>query len=164
MRYTLAGAAALVAFVAAPSARADEVTFKEAYKIAQEASLNGTLFMARVENQNAIFGFYFEREGRVNEIEVSRKKGTIVKNKDSERDGSGKTGVAADVLALIQKNTKEKTKLPMGRLLEIASEALKDTPFTKMSFDKVGDKLIVRVGEGAVIDAQTGAVTVTPKK
>jgi hypothetical protein len=100
----------------------------------------------------------------VNEIEVSKLKGKIVKNKDSEADGPGKTGVAADVLALLQKNAKEKTKLPMGRLLEIASEALKDTPFTKMSFDKDGDKLIVRVGDEAVIDAQTGVVTKTPKK
>jgi hypothetical protein len=163
-RFTLAGAVALVALSVAPSAKADEVTFKQAYAIAQEACPDGTLFMARYESQNTIFGFYFQRLGRVNEIEVSKSKGKIVKNKDSEKDGSGKAGVAADVLALIQKNTKEKTKLPMGRLLEIASESLKDTPFTQMAFDKDGDRLIVRVGEGTVIDAQTGAVTVAPKK
>ena len=132
VRFGFTTAVALVAFATAgTSARAQdsEITFQEAFVIAQKAVPGGTLFKARVEQAGTIFGFYFEREGRINEVEVSKRRGRIVKQKDSKDDG-----VAADVLALIEKNAKAKKKLPVGRLLEIAGESLKDTPFSDLTY------------------------------
>lgn len=163
VRFGLTTAVALVAFAASGTSAQAQVTFQEAFAIAQKAVPGGTLFKARIEQANTIFGFYFEREGKINEVEVSKRGGKIVKQKESN-NGPGNSGVSEDVLALIQKNAKAKTKLPIGRLYEIASESLKDTPFSGLTFDKDGDRLVVKVGEEIVINAETGDVTRTPKK
>ncbi len=123
--------------------------------IAQTEVPDGLLMRGRTENKpsGTVFGFYFWRKGRIVEIEIN-KIGKVVKKKDAQ-DPEDVKDINPDVAELIGKSLK--SKLPEGRLLEIAAENLKDSPVGEVKYEKDGDTLILNVG-GVRINATTGAV------
>ncbi len=142
----------------APAARADdppEVTFEQAMATAQAQVPEGTLIRARVEGTN--FGFYFWQRPRVVEVEISKSQ-SFKKRVKKE----GEDEVSQDVLDMMQKMTRGKTKLPDGRIAEIAGGTLNGTPFKDMTYKVVDGRLVAQVGDN-LIDAQTGKVTPAPK-
>jgi hypothetical protein len=153
-------ALAAPAAVARPGPGATANRFQLALPIAQKHAPNGQLISARLEQGGSVFGFYFFTSGSVVEVELSASSFAVIKTASTKTD---KSKVSADVIALIQKNAKEGIKLPEGRLLEIAGETLKDTPFTDLSYGKSGDTLVFTVG-GKSFDAQTGQPVETPGK
>ncbi len=147
--------AAFVVVADAASARAD-VNFQQAFAKAQAATDGGQLILARVEKNGTVYGFYFRVNTKITEVEISRT-GKVVKKVTTEDEDT--KDVSKDVIALIEKQVKGKNKLPEGRLLEIAADNLKDTPFSELKYTKVGDVLVVQIGNEFTIDAQTGKVT-----
>jgi hypothetical protein len=140
----------------APAARADdppEVTFEQAMATAQAQVPGGTLLRARVEGTN--FGFYFWVRPRVVEVEIS-------KNQNFKKRVKQDDEVSQDVVDMMEKMTRGKTKLPDGRIAEIAGGTLNGTPLTGMTYAIVGGRLVAQVGDN-LIDAQTGKVTPAPK-
>ena len=139
----------------APSARATEepeLTFAQAMAIAVRQVPDGTLVRARVEGANA-FGFYFWVRPKIVEIEIS----TSGSLKKRIKQGEGDEEVSKDVLDMMQKMLRGKTKLPDGRILEIAGKNLKNTPAKDLKYE-IKDGRLVAVTGGLTIDAQTGAV------
>jgi len=126
--------------------------FQKALTTAQELVPEGILIKSRVEKAGKVFGFYFLQNGFIREVEISIT-GKVVK--DEKSDAADTKVVSADVLKLIGQKKAAKTKLPDGRLLEIAAESLKDAPFSEMIYEKVGDTLVLKVGD-LVLDATTG--------
>jgi uncharacterized membrane protein YkoI len=127
--------------------------FKAALSIAQGEVPNAQLIRARIEQKKSVqvFGFYFWLEGRVYEVEVN-KRGKVVKKTTGEIED-----VSEDVVKLVDKQKNARAKLPDGRLMEIASDALKNTPLSNLQYEKDGDKLVLRIGD-LVIDAATGKI------
>jgi hypothetical protein len=159
----LAVVSAIALFVFGSTSRAQTpVTFIQAYAIAQKAASPMHLIKARSEKGG--YGFYFYGNGRIREIEIMDKTGEIKKDKESEVGDKGAKGVSADVLRLFDKQVQAKVKLPEGRILEIATEALKDTPLADLTYDKDGDTLVVKIGKDLVLNAETGKVISGEKK
>jgi len=147
-------ALAFFSFVSAPAAvRAEdepELTFEQAFMIAQRQVPDGTLIRARVEGAS-VFGFYFWQRPRVVEIEIQRNGNLRKRVKSDEGDE-----VSKDVLDMMQQLTRGKTKLPDGRILEIARKKLKDTPLKEVKYVNDNGKLVVDAGNGVRIDPVTG--------
>ncbi len=144
---------AVAFFGAVPAARADEeMTFEQALVAAQAQVPNGTLIRARAESNN-VFGFYFWQRPRVVEVEINKSLNIKKRVKKSDEED-----VSKDVLDLMEKMTRGKTKLPDGRILEIATGALKGTGITSLTYTKKDDRLVVVVGD-VQIDAETGKTT-----
>jgi hypothetical protein len=120
--------------------------FAAAYQVAQREVPDAQLLKARVEG--VLFGFYFWVGDRIVEVEINKDK-KVVKKKDQRDDKD----IPQDVLQMLQK--KGRAKLPPGRLLEIAAENLKDTPLSGLTYTKVGDNLVLQVGD-LKLDAGTG--------
>jgi len=143
---------------AAPAARADdkELTLEEALVIAQAQVPHGALFRARTEKN--VHGFYFWLRPEIVEIEVSKNRSVkkVVKK-------AGETEVSQDVLDMLAKMVKGKTKLPDGRILEIAAGQLKGSGINSLSYKKKDDRLVMEVGD-VQIDAETGKTTAVPAK
>lgn len=135
--------------------------FQKYYKIAMSVEPKGQLMRSRVEskpNGTTVMGFYlYDRNDRILfEREIDMKSSAIVKDTSKEL-----SAVAADMANLISKKADAKAKLPDGRLMEIASEHMKDKAFTEMKFEKVGDTLVLTAGEVS-FDAETGKVVEKP--
>lgn len=152
-------ATALVASAgfAADKPKASVSDFQKNLKIAMSVEPSGQLMRSRVENKpngKIVMGFYlYDRNNRLLfEREVELKTGTIVK--DTSKTLSA---VAKDMANLISKQTDAKAKLPDGRLLEIANETMKDSTFNEMKYEKVGETLVLTVGDTS-FDAATGKV------
>jgi len=139
---------------AAPTVRAEEepeLTFGQALAIAMRQVPDGTLIRARVEGAG-VFGFCFWVRPKVVEVEIA-KNGTLKKRVKS----GGDEEVSKDVLDMMEKMTRGKTKLPDGRILEIAGKNLKNTPLKDLKYEIKDGRLIAQVG-GLAIDAQTGNI------
>jgi hypothetical protein len=121
--------------------------FQEAFQIANPDGLF-RLVVARQEKVG-VYGFYMlDLNGNPIEREVSKKK--IIKDAGGDKDK-----ISEDVLKLLAKSFKAKTKLPDGRLFEIAKEQLKDTPFTEVKYENKDGNLVISFGDTS-IDATTG--------
>ena len=85
------------------------------------------------------------------------------RNKDSKsvvkKEGKGK--VSKDVLEAVEKMTRGKTKLPDGRILEIAAGELKGAGIKTLTYALKDDKLVVQIGD-LQIDAETGKTSIVP--
>jgi uncharacterized membrane protein YkoI len=150
----LTGALVATVVIASSISAQDKPTasgFANALVIAQEQVPAAQLIRARTEVRRGVqlYGFYFHYQGRVVEIEVNQK-GIIVKNTAEDGDK-----VSSDIAQLIEQQKKGKKKLPEGRLLEIAGDALKNTGISEIQYLRQGDRLVIRVGD-LVLDAQTG--------
>jgi len=146
--------------LAAPAAAQSGSTagpFQNAFNVAQHQVPGGQLLMARVEGAN--YGFYFYVNGHIIEVEISGT-GKVIKYKD-EKDPNDIKDIPPEALALLGK--RGKTKMPAGRLMEIAADNLKDTPLSSMFYAVVDDRLVFRAGD-LVLDADTGKVISTKKK
>jgi len=128
--------------------------FQKAFAVAQDAVPGGQLIRARVEMNGKVGGFYFWLDGKMYEIEVSLSTLRVIKQAVSP-SAVNTPQVSADVLKLIGQQKAAKTKLPEGRLLEIAGEALKDTGISEVKYTVVDGKLLFQVGD-LVLDAATG--------
>ena len=64
--------------------------------------------------------------------------------------------VSKDVMAMLSTN-KGPAKLPLGRLMEIAKDSLKNTPFDGMTYE-VKDGTLYMVFGDTMINTQTGEV------
>lgn len=148
--------------VAADKPTATTSDFEKNFKIAMTVKPTGQLMRTRVENKpngTTVMGFYlYNRDDRLLfEREVEMKSGTIVKDTSKELGA-----LAADMANLIMKKTDAKAKLPDGRLLEIAGETMKDKAYNEIKYEKVGESLVLTVGDVS-FDAETGKVVEKPK-
>ncbi len=148
--------------VAADKPTASTGDFQKYLKIAMSVEPTGQLMRSRVEskpNGTTVMGFYlYDRNNRLLfEREVEMKSGSIVKDTSKELGA-----LAADMANLISKKADAKAKLPDGRLLEIAAETMKDKTFNEMKYEKVGESLVLTVGDVS-FDAETGKVVEKPK-
>jgi hypothetical protein len=144
-------------FAAAPTARAEEqdLTFEQALAIAQSMVPDGILIRGRVEGD--VFGFYFWQRPRVVEIE-------IMKNKNlKKRVKSDEEKVSDDVMSMMERMTRGKTKLPDGRIMEIAKKSNNNSPIKNYQIKKQDDRVVVQIGD-TLIDAETGKVTKVEQK
>ena len=132
----------------------DELTFGQGLAIAQAQVPGGVLIRGRVEGD--FIGYYFWVKPDVIEVEVPRKKDSksVVKKE-------GKSKVSKDVLEAVEKMTRGKTKLPDGRILEIAAGELKGAGIKSLTYALKDDKLVVQIGD-LQIDAETGKTSVVP--
>ena len=148
----------------APTARADdkgggskadaEMTFDQGLAIAQAQVPGGVLIRGRVEGD--FIGYYFWLRPEVIEVEVLRDKAV---KKVVKKEGPGK--VSKDVLDAMEKMTRGKTKLPDGRILEIAAGELKGAGFKSLTYAIQDDRLVAQIGT-VQIDAETGKTTAIP--
>lgn len=142
--------------------------FQESLKIAKQNPPEGQLISSRVETKSdgtQVYGFYFldRTTGQMFEREVSLATGKVVKDTskaDKTKAGAGnkkdeKDEVSKDMLALLEKKITGKSKLPEGRLMEIAAKQLKDATISEMKYEKVGDDLVMTFGD-LQINAETG--------
>lgn len=157
---------AVSALVASTASAADPTApvsdFQKYYKIAMSVEPTGQLMRSRVEskpNGTTVMGFYlYDRNNRLLfEREVDLRSGSIVKDTSKEL-GS----LASDMADLIAKKADAKAKLPDGRLMEIAAEHMKDKAFNEMKYEKVGESLVLTVGDVS-FDSETGKVVEKPK-
>ena len=125
-------------------------TLLEDLRIAQAEAGRGSVLLRARPEAGGLSGFYFFINGRIVEIEIRNKK--IEKNTDKD-----KIPVAKDVIPLIEKMNKGKTKLPDGRLIEIAMESLKDSSIKNLEYKVVDGKLMMQIGD-LLIDAETGKI------
>jgi len=137
------------------SAQATNVNFGQAYALAQAKAPKGQLVKARQEKNNTIFGFYFLVKNKLTEIEISAT-GKVVKIND------GTDPIPQDVQTMLQQN-KGKAKMPVGRLMELSSEALNGIQPTSVAYAVVGKKLVFKADD-VVLDARTGEVVSKGKK
>jgi len=131
--------------------------FELALITAQAQVPDGQLLRGRVEGLKTggvNFGFYFWRNNRVIEIEISQSGGDVLKAKDEQKPEDVKD-INKDVALLVGKSLK--SKIPEGRLLEIAADNLKGTKLSDVKYEKDGDKLVLVIGD-VRIDASTGQV------
>ena len=131
--------------------------FELALIAAQAQVPDGQLLRGRVEGLKtggANFGFYFWRNNRVIEVEISQTGGDVLKVKDEQNPEDVKD-INKDVALLVGKSAK--SKIPEGRLLEIAADNLKGTKLSDVKYEKDGDKLVLVIGD-VRIDAATGQV------
>jgi hypothetical protein len=115
---------------------------------------------SRLEQAGKLFGFYFWKDGKLYEIEVNVTTLDVVKQVVTDDTNTSDTTkkkpkVSADVVKLIGQQKAAKTKLPEGRLLEIAADALKDTNISGVEYAIMNGKLVFKVGD-LVLDAATG--------
>jgi len=143
---------ALTGTASAQKEGANAEQFQNALGIAQSLVPDGTLIKARVEKMGTIFGFYFFKGGLIHEIEISPI-GEIVKKETS--DATDTKVVSADVLKLIGQQRAAKTKIPEGRLLEIAGASLKKAPFKEIVYDTIDGQLVIKIGD-VILDPATG--------
>ncbi|MGL6073951.1 MAG: hypothetical protein ACRC8S_07305 [Fimbriiglobus sp.] len=146
-----------LAFIGAtPSARAEEdLTFEQALALAQTMVPDGILIRGRVEGD--VFGFYFWQRPRVVEIE-------IMKNKNlKKRVKSDEDKIADDIKNMMDRMVRGKTKLPDGRIMEIAKKSNNGMSPTAYKIEKKDDRLVAVIGDSE-IDMQTGKVTKVEKK
>jgi hypothetical protein len=132
----------------------DEITFEQAMALAQAQVPDGILIRGRVEG--GLFGFYFWVRPRVIEVEINKSKDIVKKTKEDDK-------VSEDMLKLMESMTRGKTKLPDGRILEIATKKGGKTPVKALNYSLVDGKLMVQVNN-TLIDAQTGVTTEVPPK
>ncbi|MFM8271928.1 MAG: hypothetical protein ACKODX_06280 [Gemmata sp.] len=127
---------------------------------------NAQFIRSRLEKKGTLYGFYFFKDGKVYEVEVSVGTNTVVKNESQDVAVVGQKDtpkVSLDVINLIKPQKNAKTKLPDGRLLEIALDALKDAGVSEVTYFVSDGKLYLRVG-GVVLDAATGKQVMDPTK
>ncbi len=133
--------------------------FEQALIAAQAQVPDGQLLRGRVEGLKtggSVFGFYFWKNNRVVEIEINQTAtaSDVTKVKDEQKPEDVKD-INPDVAALVGKSLK--SKIPEGRLLEIAADNLKGTKLSEVKYEKDGDKLILVIGD-IRIDAATGQI------
>ncbi len=154
---TLAVTAVIASVGLAQEKGASGEDFQKFYKIAMSVEPTGQLMRARQEtkpNGNRVMGFYlYDRNQRLLfEREVEMKSGTIVKDTSKELGE-----LAADMAKLLAKQADAKAKLPDGRLMEIATGHMKDKSISEMKYEKIGETLVLTVGDVS-FDAATGKV------
>lgn len=159
--FALTAMLAMPAFAEDP--KASTADFQKYYKIATSVEPAGQLMRSRMENKpdgTVVMGFYlYDRNNRLLfEREVELKSGQIVKD-TSKNIGA----LAKDMADLIMKKQDAKAKLPDGRLLEIAAETMKDKTFNEVKYEKIGETLVLTVGDVS-FDAATGKVVTKPAK
>ncbi len=133
--------------------------FEQALVTAQAQVPGGQLLRGRVEGLKtggSVFGFYFWKNNRIVEIEINQTAAAseVTKVKDEQKAEDVKD-INPDVAALVGKSLK--SKIPEGRLLEIAADNLKGTRLSEVKYEKDGDKLILVIGD-VRIDAASGQV------
>ena len=143
-------------FGAVPTAQAADpaMTFDQGLAIAQAQVPGGVLIRGRVEGD--YIGYYFWLRPEVVEVEVARTKDI---KKIVKKEGPGK--VSKDVVEAVEKLTRGKTKLPDGRILEIAAGELKGAGIKGLTYAIQDDRLVVQIGD-LTIDAETGKTTTAP--
>jgi hypothetical protein len=129
--------------------------YQKAYAIAQAVVPDAQLVKSRLEKNGAIFGFYFWKDGKLTEIELEATSLKVVKQETTGTANKVNAKVSADVVKLIGQQKAAKSKLPEGRLLEIAADALKDTGISGIEYSIVDGKLVLKIGD-LVLDAATG--------
>ena len=157
MAFGLATCLVVCADGAPPSSTLSD--FEQALIAAQAQVPGGQLLRGRVEGLKtggSVFGFYFWRNNRVVEIEINQTAtaSEVTKTKDEQKPEDVKD-INPDVAALVGKSLK--SKIPEGRLLEIAADNLKGTKLSEVKYEKDGDKLILVIGE-IRIDAASGQI------
>lgn len=125
--------------------------YQKALAIAQASVPDAQLGKSRLERNGAQYGFYFWKEGKLYEIEIDATSFKILKQV-TQTDANK---VSADVVKLIGQQKAAKTKLPEGRLLEIAADSLKNTGVSEVKYSIVDGKLVLQVGD-LLLDAATG--------
>lgn len=144
--------AASVVALALPMTAAADDDMNSAYQAAvAQVGSGATLIKARQEGPGT-FGFYFYKNKRVIEVEITK---TAKTQRVGKIANSATGGVSADVLRLIAKYAADKVKLPEGRLMEIIAGSLKDSPVQEMELKAEGDSLVLVVGNDR-IDPVTG--------
>lgn len=131
--------------------------FEKALVAAQSQVPDGQLLRGRVEGLKtggSVFGFYFWKNNHIVEIEINQTATVVLKVKDEQKPEDVKD-INPDVAALVGKSAK--SKIPEGRLLEIAADNLKGSKLSEVKYEKDGDKLILVIGD-VRIDAATGQV------
>lgn len=152
--------AVLHLFWTATAAAQSTLTFTQALALAQQQAPGGQLVKSRMEKGGTVYGFYFYRNRGITEIEISST-GKLLKKKDENNPPDIKA-IPKDVLTLLQKY-KGKSKLPIGRLLEISAEALNGTQPNAVAYAAMGDRLVFKTGD-LVLDARTGEIISGGKK
>jgi hypothetical protein len=142
------------ASAAGPTAPIEAI--KNGFLAGQRAVPGGQLLMARVESAGKIpaFGFYFLLGGNLWEVEVDFA-GKVTKKLNSG-DPNQLKDISKDVLQLLQKKG-ARSKLPPGRLMEIAADSLKNTPLSVVKYGIQDGKLVLQIGS-LVLDAETGQI------
>ncbi|QEL15407.1 hypothetical protein [Limnoglobus roseus] len=140
--------------------------FQKAFEIAAKDPPPAQLINSRMEtksNGTQVFGFYFydTKTKKIFEREVSLDTNRVVKDTTKKDDDKEQEKVSKDMLDLLEKKATGKSKLPEGRLMEIAAKLLKDTTIEEMKYEKIGDDLVMTFGD-VQINAETGKVI--PKK
>lgn len=136
--------------------------FKRALEVATADPPPAQLINARMETKSdgsVVFGFYFydKKTKMIFEREVSLTGSKVLKDmsKKNQKKDPKDEEVSKDMLELLEKKATGKSKLPEGRLLEIAGKMLKDTTIEEMKYEKNGDSLVMSFGD-LKIDAETG--------
>jgi hypothetical protein len=132
-----------------------------AFQVAQSQIQGGQLIRARVEGSgsSAVYGFYFWQNGKIVEVEISQVGHQVKKKKEFDSITDVKD-IDPDAVKLLSKKG-GRTKLPEGRLFEIAGGAVKKGGISDFRYVMNGDRLAAQVGD-ILIDAETGKLV--PKK
>jgi uncharacterized membrane protein YkoI len=152
------GLALLVLVVAARPAAAQRISFKEAYKIAQERVPNGVLLFGHFERGNPPkWGFYFLVGKGIIETEI-RISGQLAM---MENLPQAKIDQKFDAKVLAALGSTTRAKLPYAEFMQIASDQAKGGDVTAVQVTLADGQLVldVSVGSSTVrIDMATGQV------
>ena len=155
----LAAAVVLSLFVGGPAQAQDSgstaADYQKALAVAQDVVPDAQLIKSRIEQGGRQWGFYFWKDGKLYEIEVSIKTFKVLKQVIQIETNKVGEKVSADVVKLIGQQKAAKTKLPEGRLMEIAAESLKDMTVSEVKYGVADGKLVLQFG-GLTLDAATG--------